>query len=113
MAKIKLIKREYLGEGFWHYFRNNDTGEVIREACTKEEYHKLGEVDGAKFNPTKEGFIFTHAVGGSVDVDTPSKELAENEYTELPSGKILFRLQIKRGTADKEDIINDEIDIKE
>ena len=56
MQKIKLKERQYLGEGYLHFFRNIETGAVLVEECTKREYERMGEKNGAQYNPTKEGY---------------------------------------------------------
>jgi len=111
--KIKLTKRNYLGEGYWHYFQNPQTKEVIREECTKEEYLRMGEKGGAKYNPKNKGdFVWVQSSGGEINVDTPTKELGENEYTETPDGSVFFNVKGKgHGRGKKEDVVNDKIEI--
>lgn len=111
MAKIKLTKREYIGEGFWHYFRNDETGEVVREECTKEEYLRLGQKDGYKFNPVKTGFTWFQSAGGTVDVDTPDKMLGINEYTIVGEDAFIrFGISGIYKIRKKSEIVNDEIE---
>jgi len=110
--KIKLTKRNYTGEGYWHYFKHLETGEVIREETIKSEYEKLGEKGGAKYNPIKDGYKHTHSAGGEVNVDTPDKKLGDNEYVERPDGLVFVNVKGRGiGRGKREDIINNEIEI--
>lgn len=77
MEKGKLTKREYLGEGYYHIFSNVE--ETKRIPITKEEY--LNWTFGSVVIPTLEGYFYKLSVGGTIDVDTPSKELSLGEFT--------------------------------
>ena len=81
MAIRKLTKRNYLGEGYIHQFKNDVTGEIVTVPCTKEEYTRLGEKDGSKYNPTLDGHIWLQSAGGTIKVDTPDTILGVDEYT--------------------------------
>ena len=118
--KTKLIKRNYLGEGYFHYFKNLTTNDVVQEECTRGEYERLGEKGGSKFNPIKSGHKWLHSLGGTIKVDTPTYELGDNEYTEVPveisksPDKVFIRIEeFKQGYFDKSEVVNDEVEITE
>lgn len=73
----KLIKREYLGDGYFHFFTQKDGKEVTVE-CTKEEYDALALPNA--INPTKKDCVWKFSAGGTIKVDTPSNFLGEDEY---------------------------------
>lgn len=75
----KLEKREYLGEGFFHYFKENKTGDVVSVECTRAEYEALGEPGSAQ--PFMKGCTWDHSAGGTVKVDSADGFLGEGEYT--------------------------------
>jgi len=81
MEKIKLTKREYLGQGYFYTFKKNDTEQFFIEYCTKEDYEKLALPNPN--NPTLEGCVFVSASGGTVKVDTENGMLGENEYCDM------------------------------
>lgn len=110
MDKIKLTKKNYLGEGYLHRFKNNDTGEEIFEECTKEEYERLGKAGGSQFNPVKAGWTWIGSCGGTVKVDNADSVLKKNEYCELPNGTVALNVNKGIITLDKAEIINDEVD---
>lgn len=65
MEKILLTKREYLGEGYCHIFRNIATEEQKMTLITKEEYERLGGLDGSNYNPSpEEGWQYIMSYGG-------------------------------------------------
>ena len=78
---VKLEEVPYLGEGFFHWFRNNKTGEEISVECTEAEYNTMTVKGGAENNPAKRGHIWLYSWGGTVKVDTPSGFLEEGQYT--------------------------------
>lgn len=70
--KIKLTKREYLGEGQIYHFLNLNTGkEEVEPIPTKEAYEALGTKKGWILNPTKPGKRFIGASYGQPKLDTP------------------------------------------
>lgn len=82
MNKLPIVKKEYLGEGYFHFFKNNLNGEIKKVETTKDIYTAMTGVDGYKHNPTpEEGWVWTQSAGGVIKVDTPTKELSENEGT--------------------------------
>ena len=83
--EIQLTKRQYLGEGYFHQFKNNLNGNIVYEECTRDDYLSLGVKDGWKNNPTRSGLTWLGSVGGTVKVNTKSTFLGLNEYTELPN----------------------------
>jgi len=100
---IKLTKREYLGEGYVHFFENIETGEVKTTPCTKEEYERMGGADGAQYNPVpEEGWKWTVSCGGTVKVDTPSTLLGDDDYTEIGEKVLLFSKDAKKNVVYKE-----------
>lgn len=76
----KLTKRNYLGEGFVHFFTNNKTGKEVVVPCTSEEYYRMGEEGGSQYNPTKKGHTWKYSMGGTIKVDTPDTMLGFDEY---------------------------------
>lgn len=58
MEKIKLTKREYLGEGYSDTLKNLETGEFVTTLCTKEQY---GTYD---YPEVPEGFEYVKSEGG-------------------------------------------------
>jgi len=106
---IKLTKKKYLGPGYFYEFKNNETGAILLEECTAEEYFRLGIKGGSKFNPVKEGYTFLGAMGGTIKVDNPNTFLGKNEYCEMPNYTAVNRGKgIECFTKDK--IVNDELD---
>ena len=83
---MKLTKRNYLGLGYVHQFKNNLTGEIVFVPCTKEEYKRMGEKDGSKYNPTKDGFTWMCSLGETIAVDSPDTMIKENEYCDYKGG---------------------------
>lgn len=51
MEKIKLTKREYLGEGYCYHFYNSVTKETENVQISKEAYEALGLPNGSLLNP--------------------------------------------------------------
>ena len=91
MAELKLKKKNYLGEGHVHYFKNDLTGEIKAVPCTKEEYKKMGEKGGSKFNPTLKGHTWQLSAEGTIAVDNPDSILGIGEYVEV-NGEIVARV---------------------
>lgn len=83
----KLTPRQYLGEGYFHFFKNDQTGEIVSLETTKKQYESMGIVGGSKNNPVLEGHTWLYSDGGTTKVDTPSGFLGENEYT-IQNGKV-------------------------
>lgn len=105
----QLTKREYLGEGYYHYFKDAE-GNLSVEECTQAEYESLGVKGGAKNNPVREGLTWLHSAGGTIKVDTPNGHLGENEYT-IKGDKAIVNVTGKRETyRPTTDIINDTVD---
>lgn len=84
----KLTPRNYLGEGYFHWFRNNSTNEVIFVECTKEEYESLGLPNAGP--ATLEGHTWISSAGGTVKVDTPTGFLGVDEYA-VKGGEVVVR----------------------
>lgn len=80
---IKLTERTYLGPGYYHWFKNKKTGEVLTVECTQEEYERMGRPGGAQYNPILPGHTWMASGGGTVKVDTPSGFLGVNEFTKI------------------------------
>ena len=83
MAKLKLKKKNYLGEGYTHQFTNNTTGEVIFVPTTKAQYESMGIKGGSKNNPTLDGHTWQSSSGGTIAVDNADSVLKEGEYCEI------------------------------
>lgn len=105
MEKIKLTKREYIGEGYIFEWKNIETGDILIEPCTKEEYIKLTQ--SAENNPSKEGYTFLGGTGGTIKVDTENSTLEAYDYTQI-NDKYIVGLRCKE--VELTDITNDEID---
>lgn len=114
MAKIKLTKRKYLGEGYIHSFKNDVTGKMLFVPITKVEYERLGEKGGAKFNPTLEGHTWIESMGGTYKVDTENTILGDGDYTEV-NDEFVVNMKDSRGIeltkkVKKDMVVNDEIE---
>lgn len=72
MEKIKLTKKEYLGEGYNLIYRNLETNGLETFNCSKEEYEEVAD---------KEGYIFVSGNGGFVKVDSETGVLSDKEFT--------------------------------
>lgn len=105
MTSIKLIKREYLGEGYIFEWKNLETGEILIEPCTKEDYVKITE--NSENNPFKDSYVFLGGTGGTIKVDTENSTLGAYDYTQV-NDKYIVGLRCKE--VDLTDITNDEID---
>lgn len=82
MEKIKLTKREYLGEGYTHIFENIETGDKVYTSFDKETYLKMGGENGGDFNPeAPEGYKWLGSTGGYIKVDSPTTFLSADEFT--------------------------------
>lgn len=109
--RIQLTKRNYLGEGYLHLFRNDATGAQVIVSTDKEQYEKMGLPGGEKFNPVLPGHTWECSLGGTLKVDSPTGFLGENEYT-VRNGKAVVSLKDARGDKrefDIPEVINDEI----
>jgi len=121
MAKIKLTKKNYLGRGYVHAFKNDTTGDIKWVPCTKNEYERMGEKDGSKYNPVLEGYSWQCSYGGSVMVDNPDTVLGEDEYVEVDN-EVIIKLKdqeednkiqfLPKEKVDKDGFL-DEVDIKQ
>lgn len=87
---ISLIKKDISGYGAYHAFKDSKTGEALFEKCTQEEYDRMGEPGGAKYNPIKDGYEWTHSFAGSPEVE--GRLLGEREYIELPNGSMFAKI---------------------
>jgi hypothetical protein len=104
MDKIKLTKREYLGEGYIFEWKNLETGEILIKPCTKEEYIKITK--SADNNPIKDGYMFLGGTGGIIKVDTENSTLGADDYTQI-NDKYIVGLRNKE--VELTDITNNEI----
>lgn len=109
--KIKLTKREYLGEGYVHYFENDDTGEIVTEECTKQQYDNLSK--NKPVNPQMDGHTWQQSVGGTIKVDTPSSLLGLNEYADLGEKLAVVDERGDYKKITKEKVVEDEIEDEE
>lgn len=101
----KLVKREYLGEGYLHLFIHNQTGEEKFVECTEAEYKRMGLKGGSKYNPTLEGYTWKCSVGGTIKVNTPNTILGENEYC-IKDGKVVAHLPDSEDRLQQFDIVD-------
>lgn len=90
-TKVALTERQYLGIGYLHHFRNDTTGELKFVQCTEQEYLRLGEPGGSKYNPVLAGHTWLCSEGGTALVDTPDGVLGENEYV-VVNGEAIVRV---------------------
>lgn len=79
MGKVKLTKREYLGDGNCHTFKNSKTNEGVIVWCSDEEYKRLALPNA--INPLLEGHEWVSSSGGAAKVDSPTGLLSEGEFT--------------------------------
>ena len=101
----QLTKRNYLGEGFIHQFRDLKTNELLIVPCTKEEYDSL-----INFSPSKKGYKWEGSTGGTYKVDTPNTILGANEYTIIGEKAVVNLAEGICEEVDKKKIIDDKID---
>lgn len=78
MDKTLLTKREYLGEGNYHTFKNSETNDLLIVWCSDEEYKNLSLPEATK--PILEGYEWISSSGGAVKVDSPSGLLEEGGF---------------------------------
>jgi hypothetical protein len=109
MAIRKLKKRNYLGLGYIHTFRNDTTGEIVTVPCTEQEYTRLGEKGGEKYNPTLAGHTWDGSAGGTYKVDTPNSILGEDEYCVIGNKKMVT-LKDEDGSSKFQTLAVDAID---
>ena len=86
-----LTERAYLGEGYFHKFKNKLTGEIVLQECSKIEYDKFLGAVGNAHRATRAGYDWVGAIGGTIKVDSPSKRLGKDEYTVI-DGKAHVRV---------------------
>jgi len=106
-----LTKRNYIREGWLHVFRDAN-GKEVYVPCTKEEYERMGGVDGAKHNPTLEEHTWTHSLGGTLVVDSETGMLGENEYVEF-NDMYFICLKSEAVSQDREEVRVPKGDINE
>lgn len=99
MEKIKLTKRNYLGEGYVNIFQNLTTGEKTIIPTTKEFYESIPNLTEDQL-PKMEGCVW-YAEGGTIAVDTPNSKLGDKEYCEYQGGYRVVVLTLTiRGTQE-------------
>lgn len=106
--KIKLTKRNYLGESYFHYFKNDVTGEITTEECVAEDYATL-----SSGKPQREGLTWFKSIAGA-KVDSSSGRLGENEYFINDKNDTFILLDKKRQGKVKlvsREVVNDEVEI--
>src|SRR3990167_6290896 len=109
MEKIQLTKKQYLGKGYLHRFRNNLTGELVWVECSQEEYERMGRKGGHQFNPTLLGHTWLFSTGETIKVDNPDTVLGNNEYCEMPD-KAMVKFNNRFHSTSKDKIVNDKVD---
>ena len=97
MALIKLNKVNYLGEGYFHEFKENTTGQIVYIQCTKDEYISLGIKEGHVNNPTLDGHTWICSGGGSIKVDTKDGLLSDGEYCQMKDRYIVGKFIPSKG----------------
>lgn len=108
-----LTKKQYMGVGYIHTFRNNETKEIVYVPCSEKEYLSMGGVGGEKNNPVLDGYTWMSSSGGTVMVDNPDTVLKEDEYVGV-DGKYVAYTKDKNGVliavnVPLTDIVNDTI----
>jgi hypothetical protein len=83
MLNVQLTKRNYLGVGYFHEFRNDITQETVYVQTTKEQYESMGGKGGSANNPTLAGHTWVCSFGGCPKVDSPNGLVGKNEYCEI------------------------------
>lgn len=83
---IKLIKKEISGHGYYHVFRNVLTKGIVRIKCTQKDYERMGEVGGARYNPTLDGHKWLWSNGGVPEID--GRPIKNGEMLEIDGKKI-------------------------
>lgn len=79
-VEVKLTRRNFVGISNFHLFTNDTTGETVPVETTEQEYHRLGEKGGSRFNPVLDGHTWRYSVGGAIKVDTPNGLMGDKEY---------------------------------
>ena len=114
MAKLKLKKKNYLGEGFVHIFVDGE-GKEVTVPCTKKEYESLSGKGGSKNNPKLSGHTWKVSYSGTIAVDNPDSVLQIGEYCEI-GDEVIARVEdangfeFKRAKTVKMDKSKDEIE---
>ena len=79
-----LTKRNYLGEGYYHTFKNLVTGEIKDVETTKAQYESMAGIGGEKNNPQDDGdWKWIGSCGGTIKVDTPDNALSIGDFTQI------------------------------
>lgn len=110
--KIDLVKRNFLGYSYFHIFINDETGEETAVETTQAEYERLGQPDGAQFNPVLEGHTWKCSLGGAVKVDSPTGLLKDREYTVVGENAFIALRDRAGGgiRVSAHDVVNDSIE---
>jgi hypothetical protein len=109
--EVTLIKRVYLGDGYYHHFIKEKTQEEVYVPCSQAEYLELGQTNK---QPTLDGYKWVGSAGGTIKVDTPTGVLGEDEFCEINDHQVFVRLSGKE-VADsakvlpKDQITNDSV----
>jgi hypothetical protein len=102
--KEELIKRNYLGEGYVHFFVNDETGEEAIVECTQEDYDALALPNAV--NPTLKGHTWLQSHGKTIKVDTPTTILSKGEYCEFDGGAYVVPKDGKPGKVELAELVN-------
>lgn len=78
MEKIKLTKREYIGEGNYHTFKNKKTQNEVIVWCSDEEYKNLSLPNSTP--PILDGHDWISSSGGAFKVNSFTGLLEEKEF---------------------------------
>lgn len=109
----KLTKVSIVGQRAFHYFKDKDTGEVLRVPCTDEEYYALGLKD-AGAPPTPQNKVWWYSAM-EAEFDSVDGDIPPDGYVTMPDGSHLVRLaeykpyQVQEVKA--EEISGDKVDV--
>lgn len=83
----KVTPRTYIGPGYYHWFENDTTQEIVTVECTQAEYDAFAETDASQ--PTLVGHTWKGSFGGTTKVDSISGFLGADEYT-IKGGEVVL-----------------------
>lgn len=101
MDKIKLTKREYLGEGYYDVFSNN--GELKEVQINKETYENSDRTQ----EDLESGWVSSY----KTDYNTDTGGLKENEFI-VVNGLYIARLPVGEGMSTFFEYSKEEFDSK-
>lgn len=109
-----LTKRQYLGVGYIHTFKDNETGKLVNIPCTEEEYKSLQDNQSVENNPKRDGLTWVCSYGGTIKVDTEDTLLGVDEYCDFKDGYFVQATDqsgvLRGGILKKSDVVDNKIE---